>query len=158
MEPNSLGVYKDCARVMAKAKITEIQELLHELDKAGMELSAFTLSLGDGLNSKEALDAAVEEVTTSCDQYSALGKLVISALAPFSGGTSSLPPIATTSSPRAEVNKFSKISSTAEPTHLPLDVAPSDFNQWMVKFETYSAASWIPGPPTSGEKLRQLKV
>ena len=27
-----------------------------------------------------------------------------------------------------------------------------------LKFNTLSAASWIPGPPTSGEKLRQLKV
>ena len=27
-----------------------------------------------------------------------------------------------------------------------------------MKFETFSNASWIPGPPTSGEKLRQLRV
>ena len=27
-----------------------------------------------------------------------------------------------------------------------------------MKFSTFSNASWIPGPPTSGEKLRQLRV
>ena len=29
---------------------------------------------------------------------------------------------------------------------------------WLMKFSTFSNASWIPGPPTSGEKLRQLRV
>ena len=92
-DPNLTGVYKELAKVTAKAKITEIQELLHELDSAGEHLSALTLSLGDSLNTKESLEATVEEVTTSCAQYAALGKSAISALAPFSG-TSSLPPVA----------------------------------------------------------------
>ena len=30
--------------------------------------------------------------------------------------------------------------------------------QWLIKFNIFSAASWIPGPTTSGEKLRQLWV
>ena len=51
-----------------------------------------------------------------------------------------------------------KISATAEPSSLPRDVTPSDFHFWLLKFDTFSNASWIPGPPTSWEKLRQLRV
>ena len=60
--------------------------------------------------------------------------------------------------PRPEVNRYIKISATAEPSSLPRDVSPSDFHMWLMKFTTYSNASWVPGPPTSGEKLRQLNV
>ena len=51
-----------------------------------------------------------------------------------------------------------KISATAEPSNLHRDVTPSDFQLWLLKFNTFSSASWIPGPPTSGEKLCQLRV
>ena len=62
--PDSTGVYKGLARATAKAKVTELTDLLIELESTYAHFAARVLSLGEGLNNKEVLDAAVEEVNT----------------------------------------------------------------------------------------------
>ena len=60
------GVLKDPARATAKAKVAELTDLLTELESACAHLAGLILSLGKGLNNKEALDAAFSEVKASC--------------------------------------------------------------------------------------------
>ena len=117
--PNPMGIYKELARATAKAKISELSDFLVELENACAHLATLVLSLGEGLNEKEALDAGVEEVNFSYETYAALIRTALCALAPASG----TPPPTPATAPRAELNKFMKISSTAEPSHLPHDIS-----------------------------------
>ena len=113
----------------------------------------------EGLNDPEDLDTAVAQIKATEDQYVGKARVALIHLAEAAGGgrppAMVAPPPAL---PRPEVNRFTKIIATAEPSNLPRDVSPTDFQLWLMKFNTFSQASWIPGPPTSGEKLRQLRV
>ena len=117
------------------------------------------MALGEGLNSDEDLEAVVAEIQTTEEAYLKKARAALCKLAAAAGGgppKSAPPPPPVPRTP--EGNKFTKISANAEPANLPRDVTPSDFQLWIMKFNTFSNASWIPGPPTSGEKLRQLRV
>ena len=111
------------------------------------------------VNDPEDLDTAVAQIKATEDQYVGKARVALIHLAEAAGGgrppAMVAPPPAL---PRPEVNRFTKIIATAEPSNLPRDVSPTDFQLWLMKFNTFSQASWIPGPPTSGEKLRQLRV
>ena len=133
---------------------------MSEFEAACSNLAATVMSLGEDLNDEADLENAVSEITSTEDTYVKKARAALCALAEAVGGvTPAYPPPPTTPVPRQpETNKFMKISATAEPSSLPRDVTPSDFQLWLLKFETFSNASWIPGPPTSGEKLRQLRV
>ena len=60
-----MGIYKELARATAKAKISKFSDLLVELESACAHLAALVLSLGEGLNEKESLDAAVKKVNSA---------------------------------------------------------------------------------------------
>ena len=157
-DPASSAVFKEYARATAMAKVAEVQGLMGELESACNNMKAVTISLGTDHNSKELIDSAIANIEASYANYKTAGTTGIKSLAAYTSlvsTTTSTTPASTTS--RVE-NKFSKISHTAEPCALPRDVSPSDFKIWMRKFNTFSGASWIPGPPTSGEELRQLMV
>ena len=153
------GVFKDLARAQARAKIEEVTRVMAEMEATCSNLAATVVSLGEGLNEKSDLDAAVAEIRSTEEQYVKKTRAALCALAAAAGGgPPAIPPPPPPVVPRPESNKFMKISATAEPSTLPRDVTPSDFQLWLMKFNTFSNASWIPGPPTSGEKLRQLRV
>ena len=137
----------------------KLTKLLTELESSCAHLAATVLALGEGLNDEEDLNAVVEDIQTSEEAYVKKARAALCALAAALGGGPPANPPPHPPTPRPpETNKFTKISATAEPSQLPRDVSPSDFQLWLMKFNTFSSASWIPGPPTSGEKLRQLRV
>merc|ERR1712112_390764 len=110
-----------------------------------------------GLNDDADLEAVVGDIQSTEEAYVKKARAALCSLAAASGGEPPVVPPPPPPVPRPpEANKFSKISSTAESSNLPRDVTPSDFQLWLLKFNTFSSASWISGPPTSGEKLRQL--
>ena len=115
--PDPNGVFKDFARATAKAKVSELTDLLTELESSCANLAALILTPGEGLNNKETLDEVVNDINTSCETYSGNARTALQALATASGA----PPPAPAPS-RPESNKFSKISATAEPSQLPRDI------------------------------------
>ena len=128
-DPASSQVFKEYGRANAKAKVVEVQGLLTELESSCNNFKALTMSLGGDHNSKEVIQSAVADIEASDNQYKTVGTNAIKALAPYT--VASVPTSttqATAATPRTESNKFSKISSTAEPSNLPRDVSPSDFN------------------------------
>merc|ERR1712081_148827 len=116
-------------------------------------------TLGERLNDDADLEAVVGDIQSTEETYVKKARAALCSLAEASGGEPPAVPLPPPPVPRPpEANKFTKISATAEPSNLPRDVTPSDFHLTLLKFDTFSSASWIPGPPTSGEKLRQLRV
>ena len=169
--PDPTGVYRELACTTARAKSVELTQLLTHLESSAAHLVALVHSLGDELNTEDTLQAVAKDVTTSCEAYAAKTRAALCALAAAAGGAMAAAVAASAANPaatgapapaavshRVESNKFCKISSLAEPTTLPRDVSPAAFSLWLLNFTTFSDASWIPGPPTSGEKIRQLKV
>ena len=117
------------------------------------------MALGEGLNDDTDLEAVVADIQATEEAYVKKANTALCSLAAASGGgPPTVPPPLPPVPRQPETNKFMKISATAEPSNLPRDVTPSDFQLWLLRFNTFSSASWIPGPPTSGEKLRQLRV
>ena len=118
-DPASSQVFKDYGRATARAKLAEVQGLLTELEAACNNFKAETISLGSDHNTKELVDSAVTDIESSYATYKSAGTNAIKALAPYTT-TSTIPtstaPAATTT--RAESNKFSKISNSAEPSAL----------------------------------------
>ena len=123
--PDPNRVFQDLATATAKAKISELTDLLTELESSCANLAALILALGEGLNNKETLDEVVNDINTSCETYAGKTRTALCALAAASGG----PPSGPAPTPRPESNKFSKISATAEPSQLPRDISPADFHQ-----------------------------
>ena len=153
------GAFRDLARAQARVKIDEVSKLLSNLENACANLAATVKTLGAGLNDEEDLDAAIAEISSSEEGYTKKARAALCSLAEATGGGPPQVPPPPLPAPRPpETNKFMKISATAEPSALPRDVTPADFQLWLITFNTFSSASWIPGPPTSGEKLRQLRV
>ena len=132
------------------------------METSSANLAAEVLLSGEDLNPKETLEAVVNEIKATEALYVGKARKALVHLAEAAGGSPAPPPAVYGPppglTPRPEVNKYIKISATAEPSTLPRDISPSDFHLWMLKFTTYSNASWVPGPPTSGEKLTQLIV
>ena len=129
--PDPTGVYKELACHTARAKSVELTSLLTHLESAAAHLVALVHSLGDELNTEDTLNAVAKDVTTSCDAYAAKTRVTICALAAAAGGAMAASaagtaaagaPAAAAVLPRVESNKFSKISSLAEPATLPRDV------------------------------------
>ena len=157
--PDPNGVFKDLARAQARVKVDEITKIISELEAACSNLAATVITLGEGLNDDADLEAVVGDIQSTEEAYVKKARAALCSLAAASGGEPPAVPLPPPPVPRPpEANKFTKISATAEPSNLPRDVTPSDFQLWLLKFNTFSSASWIPGPPTSGEKLRQLRV
>ena len=156
--PDPNRVFQDLARAQARVKVDEVSKLTADLEAACANLAALVMTLGKGLNSEEDIKLVVTEIEENEAVYVKKAREAIRALAEASGKGNTVAPAPLPPAPRAESNKFSKISATAEPSSLPRDVSPNDFQLWLNKFEMFSNASWIPGPPTSGEKLRQLQV
>merc|ERR1711954_610596 len=156
--PDPNRVFQDLARAQAWVKVDEVSKLTADLEAACATLAALVMTLGEGLNSKENIKSVVAEIEENEAVYVKKAREAIRALAEASGKGNTVAPAPLPPAPRPESNKFSKISATAEPSSLPRDVTPNDFQLWLMKFETFSNASWIPGPPTSREKLRQLRV
>ena len=138
-DPSGSGIFKDLARAQARVKIEEVTRIMAEMEATCSNLAATVVSLGEGLNEQSDLDAAVAEIRSTEDQYGSKARVALVHVAEAAGGgPPAVPPPPPPALPRPEVNRFMKISATAEPTNLPRDVTP--------------------GPPTSGEKLRQLRV
>merc|ERR1711954_262016 len=156
--PDPNRVFQDLARAQAWVKVDEVSKLMADLEAACANLAALVMTLGEGLNSEEDIKSVVTEIEENEEVYVKKAREALRALAEASGKGQTVAPAPLPPAPRPESNKFSKISATAEPSSLPRDVTPNDFQLWLIKFETFSNASWIPGPPTSGEKLRQLRV
>ena len=112
--PDPNRVFKDLARSTAKVKVSELTDLLAELESSCANLATLILSLGEGINNKETLDDVVNDINTSCETYAGKARTALQALATASGA----PPPAPAPS-RPEYNKFSKIIATAEPSQLP---------------------------------------
>ena len=153
-DPTGSGIYKDLARSQARVNLDEVTRLISEMEASCSNLAAEVVSLGEGLNSTEDLDTAVAEIKSTEALYVGSARVALVHLAEATGGS---PPPAVFAPPppaipRPEVDRFTKISATAEPSNLPRDVSPTDFLLWLMKFNTFSNASWIP------EKLRQLRV
>ena len=161
-DPSGSGAYKDLARSQAKVKLDEVSRLISEMETSCANLAAEVLLSGEDLNPKETLEAVVNEIKATEALYVGKARKALVHLADASGGSPAPPPAVYVPppgpTPRPEVNRWIRISATAEPSTLPRDISPSDFHLWMLKFTTFSNASWVPGPPTSGEKLRQLIV
>ena len=156
-DPN--GVFQDLARAQARVKVDEISKLTADLEAACANLAAIVMTLGKGLNSEDEIETVVGDIQDTEENYVKKAREALRSLAAASGREPPAVPLPPPPVPRPpETNKFTKISATAEPNSLPRDVTPSDFQLWLMKFNTFSSASWIPGPPTSGEKLRQLRV
>merc|ERR1711954_140813 len=156
--PDPNRVFQDLARAQAWVKVDEVSKLMADLEAACANLAALVMTLGEGLNSEEDIKSVVTEIEENEQVYVKKAREALRALAEASGKGQTVAPAPLPPAPRPESNKFSKISATAEPSSLPRDVSPNDFQLWLRKFETFSNASWIPGPPTSGEKLMQLRV
>ena len=156
-DPN--GVFKDLAQAQARVKIDEISKVLSELETACSNLAATVMALGEGLNDDADLEAVVADIQATEEACVKKARSALCSLAAASGGgPPTIPPPPPPVPRQPEANKFMNISATAKPNNLPRDVTPSDFQLWLLKFNTFLSASWIPGPPTSGEKLRQLRV
>ena len=110
---------------------------------------------GECVNPRETLEAVVNDIKATEAVYVGKARVALVHLAEATEGSPAPPPAVAAPppgfTPRPEVNRYIKISATAEPSSLPRDVSPSDFHMWLMKFTTYSNASWVPGPPTSGE-------
>ena len=60
-------VYHNLARAMAKAKVSELTDLLAELESFCANLAVTILALSEGLNNQEMLDEVVSDISTSCE-------------------------------------------------------------------------------------------
>ena len=144
-DPTGSGVYKDLARSQARVKLDEVSRLISEMETSCANLAAEVLLVGEGLNSKETLEAAVNEIKSTEAIYVGKARVALVHLAEAAGGSPAPPPAVyappPVATPRPEINRFTKISATAEPSNLPRDVSPSDFHLWLMKFSTFSNAS-----------------
>ena len=144
-DPTGSGAYKDLARSQAKVKSDEVSRLISELEASCANLAAEVLMAGEDLNSKTTLDEVVNEIEATKALYVGKARKALVHLAEASGGSPAPPPAVygppPAPTPRPEVNRWIRISATAEPSTLPRDISPSDFHLWMLKFTTFSNAS-----------------
>ena len=125
-DPSGSGIFKDLARAQARVKIDEVTRIMAEMEATCSNLAATVVSLGEGLNEQSDLDAAVAEIRSTENQYVSKARVALVHLAKAAGGgPPAVPPPPPPALPRPEVNRFMKISATAEPTNLPRDVTPA---------------------------------
>ena len=132
-DPTGSGVYKELARSQAKVKLDEVSRLISEMETSCSNLAAEVLLAGEGLNPKESMEAVVNEIKATEASYVGKARVALVHLAEAAGSPggpapSPVYPVA----PRTEFNRFTKISTTAEPANLPRDVSPTDFNMWLL--------------------------
>ena len=146
-EPDTMGVIRDIAIRDVTSKSAQISQLQRNFESFAAEFTGIIRNLDPTSYQQETLDNAINSIDKSAKELANVTSLALQALQEA----------VTMTEPQPQ-NKFISVASSEEPPPVPRDISPSDFSAWLSKFQIFSDASWVPGPPLSGERLRQLHV